>query len=270
MNALKPMGLLASGRMSDSTLLRVPQLGSAFGPVVASSKRLASRYANYLRLGRAAGDLEALAPCRLIWLQVPEHELASTQLALLRTKIQWRGKTVVLVDPGLDCSALGALAAKGAAVASLTHLPLRQEQVLLVEGETQALRPLRLVWRNAGVRAIELKPGLKQVYAAGIMAAESLAAPLVDSALACLRLAGLDPAAAKRLAGALVEAAVREQIAHGRKSWISPASPPRRELTLRQIGALNDNCPGLATYLRSVLNATLDWYNLTDDQVGNG
>lgn len=40
MNALKPMGLLASGRMIDSTLLRVPHLGPAFGPIVAGSKRL--------------------------------------------------------------------------------------------------------------------------------------------------------------------------------------------------------------------------------------
>lgn len=261
MNVLKPMGLLASGRMSDSTLLRVPRLGPAFGPVVAGSKRIASRYANSLRLGRPAGSIEALAPCRLIWLQIPEPELAETLLALLRAKIPWRGKIVVLLDPDLDSSSLDPLAARGAATASLTHLHLNQERTLLVEGDPSALRALRLLWRHSGVHTLELKPGLKQVYAAGIMAAESLTAPLVDSALACLRLAGLDPSAAKRLAASLIETAVREQLTHGRKSWISPASPPRRESTLRQLRALTANAPPLATYLTAVLNATLNLYN---------
>ena len=261
MNLLKPMGLLASGRMSDSTLLRVPRLGPAFGPVVAGSKRLASRYANSLRLGHTAGSIEDLSPCRLIWLQVPEPELADTQLALLRAKIPWRGKIVVLLDPDLESSSLDPLAALGAATASLTHLHLNLDRTLLVEGDPAALRALRPLWRHSGVRTLELKPGLKQVYAAGIMAAESLTAPLVDAALACLRLAGLDPSAAKRLAGSLVETAVREQLAHGRKSWISPASPPRREFTLRQLRALTGNSPPLAAYLTSVLKATLDLYN---------
>lgn len=270
MNALKPMGLLASGRMIDSTLLRVPHLGPAFGPIVAGSKRLASRYANTLRFGHPAGGIDALAPCRLIWLQVPAHELGDLQLALLRSNLDWKGKTVVLLDPDLDCSALGPLATSGAAVASLTHVPLRQELTLLAEGDPHALRTLRPLWKNSGARILELKPGLKQVYTAGILAADTLTATVVDSALACLRSAGLDPATARRLAGTLVESSIRDHLAHGRKSWISPASGPRREITIRQIEALSRTCPEVASYLRSLLGATLKWYEQPTDWLDPG
>jgi predicted short-subunit dehydrogenase-like oxidoreductase (DUF2520 family) len=270
MNALKPMGLLASGRMIDSTLLRVPHVGPAFGPIVAGSKRLASRYANTLRFGHPAGGIDALAPCRLIWLQVPPHELGDLQLALLRSTVLWKSKTVVLLDPDLDCSALAPLAASGAAIASLTHVPLRHELTLLAEGDSHALRALRPLWKSSGTKILELKPGLKQVYTAGLMAADTLTATVVDSALSCLRAAGLDPATAKRLAGALIETSIRNHLAHGRKSWISPASLPRREITIRQIEALHRSCPEVAIYLRSVLNATLAWYDQPADWLDPG
>lgn len=260
MNSLKPMGLLASGRMNDSTLLRVPQLGPAFGPIVASSKRLASRYANTLRLGYPAASLEAFKDCPLVWIQAPAAELGELQLSLLRSPVPWRGKTVVLVDPDLDCASLAPLAAHGAAVASLTHAPLLRENTLLVEGDDAAVRALRLVWKSSGVRALELKAGLKQVYTAGLMASVILTSTMVDGALSCLRTAGLDQATAKRLTGAMVETAVRQQLTHGRKSWASPACEARRELTLRQIEALRMCDPQLACYIRNVLAAALQWY----------
>lgn len=260
MNLLKPMGLMASGRMNDSTLLRVPRMGRAFGPIVASSKRLASRYANTLRMGYPAASVEAFADCRLIWIQAPAAELAGLQFSLLRSPVDLAGKTFILLDADLDCSALSPLAAAGAAVASLTHVPLLREEILLAEGDAGALRALRPVWRSSGTRAIELKAGQKQVYTAGLMAAEALTAATAGSALACLRLAGLDQATAKRLTGTLVEIAVREQLAHGRKSWISPAGETRRELTLRQLDALQRSDPALARFLRHALTAVLCWY----------
>jgi hypothetical protein len=102
------------------------------------------------------------------------------------------------------------------------------------------------------------------------MAADTLAATVVDSALACLRSAGLDPATAKRLAGTLVESSIRDHLAHGRKSWISPASGPRREITIRQFEALTRSSPEVASYLRSVLNATLAWYDQPADWLDPG
>lgn len=270
MNILKPMGLMASGRMNDSTLLRVPRMGPAFGPVVANSKRLASRYANTLRMGYPADSVVDFADCRLIWIQAPAAELANLQFTLLSSPLELAGKTFILLDADLDCSSLAPLAAAGAAVASLTHVPLLREEILLTEGDAAALRALRPVWRSAGVRAIELKAGQKQVYTAGLMAAEALTAATAGSALACLRSAGLDQATAKRLTGTLVEIAVREQLKHGRKSWISPANEARRDLTLRQIEALHASDPALACFMRSTLAAVLCWYGESREWLGPG
>jgi hypothetical protein len=264
------MGLMASGRMNDSTLLRVPRMGPAFGPIVASSKRLASRYANTLRMGYAAASVEAFADCSLIWIQAPAAELADLQFTVLRSPVELAGKTFILLDADLDCSSLAPLAAAGAAVASLAHVPLLREEILLAEGDPGALRALRPVWRSSGARAIELKAGQKQVYTAGLMAAEALTAATAGSALACLRSAGFDQATAKRLTGTLVEIAVREQLTHGRKSWISPASETRRELTLRQIEALHASDPALACFMRSTLAAVLCWYGESREWLGPG
>jgi predicted short-subunit dehydrogenase-like oxidoreductase (DUF2520 family) len=264
MNTLQPTGLMASGRMSDSTLLRVPQLGLAIGPIVAGSKRLASRYANTLRCGAPAAGAAAFAPCRLLWLQAAPADLGPFLSSLEQAPFSWRGKTVVLLDPTLDSAVLAPLAARGAAVASLTHAPSRQETILLAEGAPAALRALRSLARQAGVRLLELKPGLKPIYAAGLLAAESLTASVVDAALACLRSAGFDAATAKRLGGAIVENATREQLAHGRKSWSNPLSPGRRGQTLHQLEALDRFCPEHARFLRAVLTAAVDLQGLSE------
>ena len=270
MNSLKPMGLLASGRMNESTLLRVPQIGPAFGPIAASSKRLASRYANTLRMGWPADSLDAFAGCRLVWIQAPAAELAEWQLALLRSGVDWRGKTVVLLDRDLDSSALAPLAAQGACAASLTHAPLLREEILLGEGDQGALQSLRPLWKASRARVIELKPGQKPVLTAGIAAAEVLIAPVVDLALTCIRMAGVNQAAAKRLAGALVETAVREQFTHGRKSWTSPAAGTRREITMRQLAALRGADPAAAMCFQGVLAAALRWYGEPHNWLGPG
>ena len=50
--------------------MRYPELARSLGPVVAESKRVASRYANALRAGQAA-EREELAQCKLVLIQAP-------------------------------------------------------------------------------------------------------------------------------------------------------------------------------------------------------
>lgn len=259
MNTLKPMGLLASGRMTDSTLAFVPQLASALGPIVASSKRLASRYANTLRMGCPASSLDALAPCRMIWIQAPAADLGPLLEKLLAAPIVWVGKFVVLLDPDLDSLELAPLARAGASVASLTHAPLRQAPFFVAEGEAATLRALRPIWRETGHRVVELRPGLKPAYCAGLMAAQSLAAAVAQSSLDAFRLAGLEQSAAKRLTASMVETSVRDQLTHGRRLWISPGADSRREATHRQLRAVRAASPELGALLQSLLATVLAW-----------
>lgn len=259
MNTLTPMGLVASGRMTDSTLRYVPQLGPAIGPVVAASKRLASRYANTLRMGRAADGVEALAPCPLVWIQAPAQGLGPVLEELARAPLDWEAKIVVLLEAELDSAFLAPLARLGACVATVTHAPLRQSTFLVAEGDVAALRALRLVWKSAGQRVVELRPGLKPAYSAGLMAAQSLAAAVAQTSLDALRLAGVDQNSAKRLTAAMVDAAIREQLTHGRRAWVSPAAEGRREATARQMRALDEANPELAACLTALLKATLAW-----------
>jgi hypothetical protein len=254
----RPVGLVIAGMLADSTLARVPALSGCVDLVAASSRRLASRYANALRVGSAVGSVRELGACRMLWIQVPAPLLAETLLGLIRNQPRWKGRAAVLLDAQLDSAALGPLASRGAAVASLAHVPDGTEATVLAEGDAAALRALSHLLGQAHVRGLMLKPGSKLLYTAGLLTASTLTAPVADAAMRCLRGAGIDQLTTKKIVGRLMEAALRDQQAHGRKAWVNPAAGPRREVVLRQMEALRALDPLLAKYVQDALRTALE------------
>ncbi len=238
MKQSKPSGVVASGRLAESTLVRLPVLTEHLGPVAACSKRLASRYANALRRGWAVGDWAELSIAKVIYVQAPEAELPSTVEALLKAVRNWERKVAVLLDERLDCSALRPLAKAGAEIASLTHAPMSPYEVALLEGDAGAMKLLRPMLRRSGVKTIHLQPGSKLAYSAGVALGGALAVAVTEMAMRAVRAAGIDPATARRIVGRVVEVALRETLASGRNSWSSPGAGNARAATLEQTAAL--------------------------------
>ncbi|MGJ5820064.1 hypothetical protein [Paludibaculum fermentans] len=263
-----PLGLIASGRMTESPLIRYPSLVSDLGPVVASSRRLASRYANALRAGHPA-DAKELGGCRLVLVQAPACELPAILSMLVESQISWKSKALALIDDDLDAEALQPMRALRAAVGSVTLAPSRERGVLVIEGDAAAVRVMNQWAAQARMSCIELKPQCKALYGAGLMAANSLLPPVLDGAMRSLRASGLSQLDSRRMLSLVVEMAIRGQRAHGRKAWLSPASMSRRPAVLNQLAALAEVDPVLAAYFQRSLIAILDYVGQDPDWLGD-
>src|SRR5271169_3509180 len=101
MKVRKLAGLVGAGGVGRSFLARMPALLGRLGPVKGTSLRVARRIANGIKGGTGVGDYEALEPCELIWLAVPESALDAIG-AELASAISMEGKIVVLCDAMRD------------------------------------------------------------------------------------------------------------------------------------------------------------------------
>lgn len=264
MSPWKPLGLIASGRMADSLLLRRPALARHLGPVAAASPRLASRYSNRLRAGQPA-RLEELRGCGLILVHAGEGGLGRV-LALLRTAGPWRGACFALLSPDQDSSALEELRAAGARICSAAAAPAPARDLVAVEGDRAALRRARAWLEEAHLRCLELAPGGKPLLLLGAQTPSCLLVPVLDAAFQALKAAGLSPAEARWMLRYLGEAAVREFVAHGRRGWLDPDTPPRAEAAARALAALEQADPRLARFHEALRDAVARFYGVPDPQ----
>lgn len=254
MKKSKPVGLMASGRMTESALARLPSLVTAVGPIVAASRRLASLYANVLRSGWAA-EPEDLAGCRLLVLQAkpPEYE------ELLR-RLPGGGCPVALLGDDADAPMLARLRETGVAVCTLSISPLTDRPLMLVDGDAAAVRAVRSWASGGGVRCVEMRPGGKGLYGAGIVTVSALVTPLVDAATRSLRAAGLSHVESGQIVAHVLEGALRSFEAHGRKGWPNPSAAGRRTVVAAQREALAMGDAGLGRLYSCVLTACLEFY----------
>jgi hypothetical protein len=244
--------------MADSLLLRRPALARHLGPVVAATPRLASRYSNRLRAGQP-GRLEDLRGCGLILVHADEGGTGRV-LSLLRTAGPWRGSCFVLLSANQDASALQELHAGGARVCSAAAAPAPARDVVAVEGDRAALRRARAWLEDAHLRCLELAPGGKPLLLLGAQTPSSLLVPVLDAAFQALKAAGLSPAEARWMLRFLGEAAVREFVAHGRRGWLDPDTPPRAEATARALAVLREADPRLARFHEALRDAVASFY----------
>jgi len=240
MSQWKPLGLIASGRMRDSLLLRRPALCRFLGPVAAADARLASRYANTLRAGQPARPAE-LRSCGLILVQAGPADLGRV-LPLLRAAAPSRDSCLALLSAELDSSALEEFRAAGARVCSVAAAPAAARDLVVLEGDAAAIRRARPWLEEAHLRCLELKP------------------PLLDAAMRSLRAAGLPAAEARRMLRFLAESAVRSFVAHGRKGWENPAAPARLPVLERQLEAAMAQSPPLVAFQQALLRAVAEFY----------
>lgn len=258
MSPWKPLGLIASGRMADSLLLRRPALARHLGPVAAAGPRLASRYANRLRAGFPA-RVEDLRNCGLILMHAGDGS-ADRLLSLLRPAGPWRGAHFVLLSPDLESCSLEELRSAGARVCSAALAPVPARDLVVVEGDRGAVRRAVAWLEDARLRCLELAPGSKPLFLVGVLASSCLLVPVIDAASRALKAAGLSPAEARWMLRYLGETAIREFAAHGRRAWQDPAAPPRAAVIAKAIRGLAPVDARLARFQQALFDAVAEFY----------
>lgn len=253
MSQWKPLGLIASGRMTSSLLLRRPALSRHLGPVVAPDRRLAARYSNSLRAGTAA-PVEELHGAGLVLVHADSAGLARL-LPMLAGAGPWRGSHFALLSPDLDATALAPLRATGARVCSVATAPARGRDLAVVEGDRRAVLLAKQWLQEGHMRCLELAPGRKALFQLGLLSARGLMAPLLDAALMSLRAAGLSASEARRLLYETADASVRAFAARGRKALEDPLGETRMAVLEKGLVEAARYRQPLAEFLADVLEA---------------
>lgn len=243
-----PIALLAAGRTRDSFLRRVPNVAERLGPVGSSSLRLASRIVNILQAGVPVDSLEAFAQATVILISVPDSWLEQFQDELLRCEFSWKGKCVLLFESKLDSGALGKLAEAGAAVGSITPVPLFDEKLVVLEGSRKAVQEGRKLMTSPGIRVLTMDAGRKSLFSAGTGFATSLALPLLAASVETLRASGIEQNDALALAEKLFQRTLRAYLKSGRKGWEGPLPAQDTDSVRSQVQALFRESPQLASY----------------------
>lgn len=244
------VGLFGSGRFVRSPLAQLPRLAERLGPVVASSHRVASRIVNTIRAGYAVPDLNGLEGCRLILLCVGEDLLEESVSHLAGAAFNWTGKNVLLCDSSEDSGRLAPLANAGASVASFNQVAGRA----IVEGDKSAIRDFKRTLLRPAYPTLELTPGGKPSFLAGLTLA-SLPAYLAAGSDVCFRGAGSNIAAANGLVHDLISDSMRVYRKAGRKAIEGRWKPGTWDSIERQHRALRSSDPAVARYFAAVLRA---------------
>lgn len=258
MSQWKPLGLIASGRMSSSLLMRRPALSRHIGPVVALDRRLATRYSNSLRAGSAA-PVEDLHACGLVLVHSDAAGLERL-LPLLLAAGPWKGARFALISQHLDSSALGALRSSGARVCSVATAPARARDLAVVEGDAKATALAKLWLQEGHLRCFELAPGRRGLFQLGLFASQELLGPIFEAALASLRASGLSAIEARRLLFEAAESSLRAFAARGRKALDDPLAQCRSGLLLRGLEDAARSRPAAASFLADVIEAVARLY----------
>jgi predicted short-subunit dehydrogenase-like oxidoreductase (DUF2520 family) len=244
----QPIALVAGGQVSRSFLVRLPHLRERIGPVKAASNRVASRIVNAIHAGYPVNDFESITKARNIAIYVPAGHLALTLRQLRASCSNWHGKVVILCDAALSSTALELLASEGAAVASLAPIEGFDERRFVLEGDPPAVRAARKLVEDNRTRALEIAPGTKDLFLAGLVFATSLFTPMAAAATECLKGAGLKTGVAAAVSERLFERSLRGYIKAGRKGWGGPLASRDQEQVNRHLDALFRASPLLASY----------------------
>jgi len=256
MKKQRALGLLAAGRISPA-VARLPRLADQLGPVKAASFRVASRLVNRLRAGFATASFDPFEYCRVVLISVPDEDLSSWIAEMARAGRLWAKKTVVLCDSALDSRDLTPLARLGAHVATLSAASTGPAAAYVVEGQADAVREVRRLFRNSGCRLLEVARGKKALYSAGLAFAGTLFLPLVSASADCLRRAGLTSAQAVDLAQATFQQTLRAYVKAGRKGWSGALRDRDLEAVRRQVEALGVDHPVLGAYFAETARLAL-------------
>lgn len=218
MRRIRSVGLVCAGPISRGTVAKLPGITDHIGWVKAPSFRLASRAVNALRAGEPIHAYEGLAQSALILVSVPRSAQDHTIGELASSALDWRGRSVVVLDTAKDSDSLKQLTSRGAAVATLQLVNVADIRTLAIEGHHEAIRQMQLVVAPAARRAMQtIRTGGKSRLLAGVQEATQGFLPIIVSVTDHFRAAGLSKQQSETLAQALMTGSMRSYFRAGRR-----------------------------------------------------
>jgi predicted short-subunit dehydrogenase-like oxidoreductase (DUF2520 family) len=208
MPAKPAIAIIGLGRLGTALASQLARAGYRISEIVSRTPASArqARALNQTLKARSSHLQDTSLDAGLIWLCVPDREIAAVAADLARLKI-WKGKTVFHSSGALDSDTLSALRKRGAKVASVHPLmtfvrravPNMKGIPFALEGDAAAVRLARRIVRDFGARSFLIRKQHKAAYHAwGAFASPLLVATLVTAEQVARR-AGLKTAEARRM-----------------------------------------------------------------------
>ena len=212
------VGLVATGSLARSWFITVAEQAERLGPVISSNYRVASRFANTLQAGVPAEGYGLLDSCKLILIRVGEDEWFEVLDGLIRARLDWKGKSVILCDTALDSSEWYELSALGASIATMMYAEINDQSCYVMEGNPKAVADAQVILNLPRVRVIELARAGKSLYLACRETA-AMIVPLAASAEEELRRAGVKADTAAWMVEHWFRDGLRAYKKSGRRAW---------------------------------------------------
>jgi hypothetical protein len=215
---LRGLGLVCSGGVTQSFLARMPAVLARLGPIKASSFRVSRQISRSLRAGQAASHYSALETCPIVLFAMPETMLERALMDFV-SQTPIHRTMIVLCDSERPSCKPGPLSRTGARVASLNPVPEMHEGMFIAEGHADTLRAIRSLLEQEDRKLIELQPGMKPLFFAGVRFAAPLIMPWIAAAIESLRLAGLTRAEATAVGENIGIRTMRKYAKAGPRAW---------------------------------------------------
>jgi predicted short-subunit dehydrogenase-like oxidoreductase (DUF2520 family) len=212
--AAKPrIAIVGPGNLGTALSFSLSRGGYAIDAVIARKTSLAKAHELAQRVGSRAVSTLAGSRANVVWLCVPDAEIAAVARSLENT-LPWKGKIALHSSGALTSDELGALRRHGAAVASvhplMTFVPGSRPSLasvpFAIEGDAAAVRVARRTVRDLGGQAYSIRKRDKAAYHAWCTFASPLFTALLATTQEVAGIAGVEPgAAAKRMIPILLQ-----------------------------------------------------------------
>jgi hypothetical protein len=231
-------GVIAAGALSKSLISQLPRKSRQIGPVAGVSFRVASRMANSLRAGYAVRSADELNGAPVILFHAPADQIRAIAALLEGARIDWKGRPLIFCDCEVPIAIVERFRALGACTAVARRFGIAGS--IMVEGTAPALACAHRLAAELRLRAIELAPDTRDLFAAAITLATSALTPLVNRAAGLLRDCGLRDRDAVRIATALFAQTIQEYSHSGKQSWAWYVRKPEVEQVEAEIAAVEE------------------------------
>ncbi len=210
-------GVLGAGAIAKGLIGRLPAKSRDVGPVAAVSLRVASRIANTLRAGYPVRSVDQLNVVPTILFQSPADQAPALLEKLEASNIGWHGKALIFCDCDDAPPVRARLEARGASTASARQFGIPGR--IAAEGNGSALSVVHQMARDLKLKALEILPGSTDAFDAAVTLGCCAITPLIDSAAALFRRAGVRDSEAAQVAAALIQQTASEYAHSGKQSW---------------------------------------------------
>ena len=232
-------------------------MNARIGPIKGVSFPATRRVVLKLRTGFAVPNYGALEFCPVIWVIVPEPKLEAV-LRDLASEAHLRKTMIVIFDSPRESSSFDFL--KGARIVTLNAVDESRQTVFVAEGHRETMRTLRQFADQDQRKLVELRPGGKAGYLAGVHLMAHLTRALVTSAINCLQAAGIARPEALDMVTALATRSVKAHGRAGAKPWSKSELLALRQALEQRAGDLEQICPLESAVYTQAVKLALEYF----------